>query len=79
MVQLPKKVEQMKWKDLRNFYASVLIFSKKVSDAEIAAMLGHSSLDFTYHEYARYFRDRDRDNKLANVLDDAFGYDESNS
>ena len=69
-----KPVAQMTWQDLRHFYASVLIFSKQVSDAEVATFLGHSSIDFTYYQYARYFQDRNRDNNLGNVLDDVFGY-----
>tara|TARA_R110000782_G_scaffold60346_2_gene124766 strand:- start:46 stop:1224 length:1179 start_codon:yes stop_codon:yes gene_type:complete len=67
------EVERIIWKDLRNFYASVLIFSKTLADKEVAAWLGHSDSNFTYKQYARYYRDRDRDDNIINVLDDAFG------
>jgi integrase len=67
-----KQVAPMKWKDLRNFFASVLIFGKQVDGPELAALLGHGSIEFTYKVYARYYRDAKRDQETGDVLDQAF-------
>ena len=67
-----RPVAPMKWHDLRHFYASVLIFGKQVDGAELAALLGHGSVEFTYKVYARYYRDLKRDQETGDVLDQAF-------
>jgi len=62
-------VEPIMWKDLRNFFASVLIFSEKINDKMTAAWMGHGSANFTYEQYARYYKDLKRDEEIIN---DAF-------
>tara|TARA_R110000765_G_scaffold77709_3_gene152814 strand:- start:2954 stop:4069 length:1116 start_codon:yes stop_codon:yes gene_type:complete len=66
-------VERMTWLDLRHFYASVLIFSSELNDSTITEFLGHSSIAFSKKEYARWFKDRKRDEKIAAKLGAAFG------
>lgn len=67
------KVERITWQDLRHFYASVLIFSSELNDSTITEFLGHSSIAFSKKEYARWFKDRKRDEKIAAKLGAAFG------
>ena len=67
------EVERITWQDLRHFYASVLIFNSEFNDATITEFLGHSSISFSKKEYARWFKDRKRDEKIAAKLGAAFG------
>jgi integrase len=67
------EVERITWQDLRHFYASVLIFSSELNDSTITEFLGHSSIAFSKKEYARWFKDRKRDEKIAAKLGAAFG------
>ena len=62
----------MTWHDLRHFYASTLIFDTSIEGPTIAYYLGHHSLDYTYREYAVYFRHAKRDAEIAQILDAAF-------
>ena len=67
------RIKRMTWLDLRHFYASVLIFSSELNDSTITEFLGHSSIAFSKKEYARWFKDRKRDEKIATKLGAAFG------
>ena len=66
-------VERMTWKDLRNFYASCLIFNEEMRDAEVAQFLGHHSINFTYQRYARYYEMSTASTKHVAHLDKVFG------
>tara|TARA_R100001082_G_scaffold105887_1_gene78327 strand:+ start:219 stop:1436 length:1218 start_codon:yes stop_codon:yes gene_type:complete len=62
------EVKTMIWRDLRHFFASTIIFSKELSDAEVTQWMGHHSIDFTYKEYAEFFKDRDRDQRQVTAM-----------
>ena len=66
-------VEPMTWHDLRHFYASCMIFDERTSDAKVAQFLGHSSIDFTYKVYARYFDNVADSTNDGDVLDRVLG------
>lgn len=61
-------IEPIRWHDLRHFYASVLLFSSKFTDAQITQFLGHTSIDFTRKQYAHWFKDPRRDKTIADEI-----------
>lgn len=67
------RVKRMTWLDLRHFYASVLIFSSELNDSTITEFMGHSEISFCKKQYARWFNERDNDEKIAAKLGAAFG------
>ena len=69
---LRAEIEEMTFKDLRNFYASVLIFSSDFNDATTTEFIGHSEMSFTKKHYARWFADKKRDTEIKKKLNLAF-------
>ena len=67
------RIKRISFHNLRNFYASALIFNSDVSDAQTAVFLGHSSIDFTFTHYARYYEDHERDQLLTGSLEKSLG------
>jgi len=65
-------IKKATFKDLRNFYASVLIYSQMFSDSNAAEFIGHSDISTTKRYYARWFEDRNRDKKIKSKVEEAF-------
>ena len=52
-------------RDLRHFFASILIYEMDETDAIITQMMGHADINFTRKTYAEWLDDRARDRKLS--------------
>ena len=61
-------VAQIRWHDLRHFYASILLFGVKASEAEITSLLGHHSLAFTLKQYGHWLPETRRDDEIGDRL-----------
>lgn len=66
-------VKPMTFRDLRNFYVSVLVFNTQLSEATITEFVGHTDMNFTKKQYAKWFKDRDRSDDIKSQLRNAFG------
>ena len=66
------KVGLFRWHDLRHFYASTLIFNPNFDQTQLARLMGHASLAFTYKVYAHWFASSDKSIELSELIEDAF-------
>ena len=66
-------VRPMTFRDLRNFYVSVLVFNTQLTEATITEFVGHTDFNFTKKQYAKWFKDRDRSEDIKAQLRTVFG------
>jgi integrase len=66
------KVGVFRWHDLRHFYASTLIFNPKFDQTQLARLMGHGSLAFTYKVYAHWFASVEQTEQLSEIMEEAF-------
>jgi integrase len=65
-------VERIRLHDLRHYFASQLLYTARVSHAEITQMMGHHSISFTQEVYGHWIEDAARDAEIAEKLSTAF-------
>jgi integrase len=66
-------VEEIRWHDLRHFFASILLYDLKEPDPVICELMGHSNIAFTHQIYGHWMTDARRDAEIASRLSLAFG------
>ena len=65
------EVTNIRWHDLRHYFASVLIFVLKESDAVITRLMGHHSIAFTESQYGNWIKEARRDLHLGKRIGQA--------
>ena len=61
-------VEPVTLRDLRHFFASILIFSNSFSEAAVTEIMGHTDINFTKKQYATWLKDSKRDKEISDKL-----------
>ena len=59
------EVPRIRWHDLRHFFASLLIFELRETDAIVTRLMGHHSIAFTEKQYGHWFPEARKDLKLG--------------
>ena len=61
-------VENVTLRELRHFFASILIFDSGISEASVTELMGHTDINFTKKQYATWLKSGKRDKELAQKL-----------
>ena len=56
---------RIRWHDLRHFFASLLIFKLRETDAVVTRLMGHHSIAFTEKQYGHWLPEARKDRKLG--------------
>tara|TARA_R100001443_G_scaffold69160_2_gene77761 strand:+ start:121 stop:1353 length:1233 start_codon:yes stop_codon:yes gene_type:complete len=60
-------VDQLKWGDFRHFFASTQLSGLGEDWAEVAALMGHATPNFTYQQYGHYVKNEAKQEKARSA------------